>query len=121
MKPLTSIVLIMLLSFGACLYFPWWSIAIVSFIVSALIPQKPGISFITAFVALFLLWAGLSFWISSHNDNILAHRVSLLIFKSDSAYLLILVTALIGALIAGFAALTASFIRPVKTIVPKQL
>lgn len=101
----------MLLSFVACLYFPWWSIAIVAFVVTALIPQGPGKSFFTGFVALFLLWAELSFWISNNNDHILAHKVSLLILKIDSPYLLMFATALIGGLVAGFAAITASFLR----------
>ena len=85
-----------------------------AFIVSALIPQPPLASFLAGFAALFLLWGGLSFWISSANENILAHRVSLLILKNDSPFLLILITALIGALVAGFAALTGSFIRQEK-------
>lgn len=112
MKFIISTILILLLSFCGCLYFPWWSIAIVAFIVSALIPQSHWLSFLSGFVALFLLWAGLSFWISTNNDHILARRVSLLIFKTESAFLLIIVTGVIGALVAGVAALTASFIRP---------
>ncbi len=101
----------MLLSFVACLYFPWWSIAIVSFIVTAVIPQGAGKSFLSGFLALFLLWGGLSFWISNSNDHILAHKVSLLILKMDNPYLLMLVTGLIGALVAGFAAMTATFLK----------
>ncbi len=116
MKFTITTVLILLLSFCACLYFPWWSIAIVAFVVSALIPQNPWLAFLSGFLALFLLWGGLSFLISSNNDNILAHRVSLLILKTESAFALIAVTALIGALVGGFGALTGSFIRPeVKT------
>ena len=83
-----------------------------SFIVAAIISQTPLASFITGFIALFLLWGVLSFWISTANDHILAHRVSLLIFKVDNPFLLIVITALLGALVAGFAALTASYIRP---------
>ena len=111
MKFTTSILLMILLSFSACLFFPWWSIAIVAFLITLLIPQTPIASFFTGFIALFILWGILSFWISSNNENILAHRLSLLFFKTDNPFLLILVTALIGALIAGFAALTASFVR----------
>lgn len=111
MKFIISIILTALLSFCACLFFPWWSIAIAAFIVAALIPQAPLVSFITGFIALFLLWGILSFWISTNNNDILAHRVSLLIFKVDNPFLLIIVTALIGALVAGFAALTAAYIR----------
>ncbi|MEO8108710.1 MAG: hypothetical protein ABI594_01690 [Ginsengibacter sp.] len=112
MKFLITIILIMLLSFCACLYFPWWSIAIVAFLVAAFIPQTPVVSFFAGFTALFLLWGIMSFWISSNNDNILAHRVSMLILKSSNSFLLFLITALIGALIAGFSALTASYMRP---------
>lgn len=101
----------MLLSFCACLYFPWWSIAIVAFLVAALIRQTPLVSFFSGFTALFLLWGIMSFWISSNNNDILAHKVSLLIFKADNTFLLIFSTALIGALVAGLAALTAGFLR----------
>jgi hypothetical protein len=59
----------------------------------------------------FSLWGFLSFWISFQNDHILAHRVSLLIFKTDTPFLLIFATAFIGALVAGFAALTGSYVR----------
>jgi len=121
MKTAITTILILLLSFCACLYFPWWSIAVVAFIVSALIPQSPLTAFLSGFAALFLLWAGLSFWISSNNDHILAHRVSLLIFKTESTFLLIIVTAFIGAIVAGLAALTASFIHPEEKVANKQL
>jgi len=112
MKFTISIVLIILLSFCACLYFPWWSIAIVAFLVAALIPQTPLVSFFSGFIALFILWGILTFWISTNNHHILAHRVSLLIFKIDNPFFLIIISALIGALVAGFASLTASYIRP---------
>lgn len=110
MKTVISTFLIIVLSFAGCLYFPWWCIAIVAFIVSALIPQKPVNSFLSGFLGLFLLWSILSFYISFNNDHILAHRVSLLLIKNDSPFLLVLTSGLIGGLVAGFAALTASFI-----------
>lgn len=114
MKFISTIILIILFSFLAGLYFPWWSIAIAAFIISLLIPQKPWVSFLSGFGALFLLWGFLSVWISVSNGHILAHRVSLLIFKTDSPFLLIGTTALIGALIAGFAALTASYVHEIR-------
>jgi hypothetical protein len=111
MKFTISIILTIVLSFCACLFLPWWSIAVAAFLVAVLIPQTPLVSFITGFIALFLLWGVLSFWISTNNNHILAHRVSLLIFKIDNPFLLIIVSAFIGALVAAFAALTASYIR----------
>jgi len=114
MKFLISLILTALLSFAACLYLPWWSIAIAAFIVAALIPQKPGKAFLTGFISLFLLWGGLSFWISYNNEHMLAHKISVLMVKTDNPYLLILATALIGALVAAFAALTGSYLRKTK-------
>ena len=111
MKFLISLILTALLSFGFCLFLPWWSIAIAAFIVAVLIPQKPGKSFLTGFISLFLLWGGLSFWISNNNEHILAGKISMLILKTDNPYILILITALIAALIAGFAALAGSYLR----------
>lgn len=112
MKFFSALFLIMILSFFACLYLPWWSIAIVSFVVVALIPQNPMSSFIAGFTAVFILWGALSFYISNENGHILAHRISLLVLKNDSAGFLIVITALIGGLVAGFAALSASYLRP---------
>jgi len=110
MKFIVSLLLIALLSFAACLYFPWWSIALVAFIVSVVIQQTPGMSFVTGFFALFILWGSLSLWISNNNGNLFAHKISSLIFKTDSPWLLILATAITGALVAGFAAVTGSYL-----------
>lgn len=111
MKFIISLLLIALLSAAACLYLPWWSIAIVAFIVAALIPQHPAKAFLTGFIALLLLWGSLSWYISSNNNHLLAHKVSMIILKTDSPYLLITATALIGALVAGLAALSGSYLR----------
>ena len=114
MKFFISLILTALLAFAFCLFLPWWSIAIAAFIVAALIPQKPGKAFYTAFIALLLLWGGLSFWMSNNNHHVLAHKISQLILKLDNPMLLILITALIGALVAGFAALAGSYLRKSK-------
>lgn len=112
MKFFISFILTILLSFAACLFLPWWSIAIAAFMVAALIPQRPGRSFLTGFSGLFLLWGVLSFWMSYNNDHVLAHKVSpLVLFKIDSPLLLVLVTALVAALVGGFAALAGSYLR----------
>lgn len=113
-KTFISFLLTALLCFSACLYLPWWSIAISSFLVSLAIPQRPVKAFLTGFCSVFLLWFFLSFWISSQNNHILAHRIAPLFIKNNSPYMLMLVTALIGALIAGFASLSGSFLQKKK-------
>lgn len=113
MKLISSILLMMLGSFAVCLFFPWWSIAIVCLCVSIFIPQKRGISFLSGMSSLFFLWFGWSLWISTNNNHILAQRVSLLILKIDNPILLCFITGMIGGIIGGMAALTGSFFRPV--------
>ncbi len=83
----------------------------VAFLVIALMPQKPLYAFIAGFVAIFILWSAIAFIISNKNDNILGHKISMIILKADSPVSLILLTGLIGALVAGFAALAASYLR----------
>lgn len=111
MKFFLSLILIALLSFAACLYLPWWSIAVVALVVAAVVPQKPWPSFFSGFFGIFILWLCLVFWISNANDHVLAHKISAVILKKDNITMLMLVTALLGALVAGFGALTGSFIR----------
>ncbi len=111
MKFLISVVLIALLSVAACLYLPWWSIALVAFAVAAIVPQKPWASFLSGFTALFFLWGGLSFYLSSSNNHLLASKISILLLQADSPNVLIAATAFVGALVAGLAALSGSFVR----------
>ena len=114
MKNIVSILLMSILSFAACLYFPWWSIAIVCFLVSIIIPQRVGYAFLNGFVSLFLLWFSMSSWFSFNNDHILAHRMSLLLFKMDNPLLLVMTTALIGAFVGGLSAMSGALARPMK-------
>ncbi|KIC95030.1 hypothetical protein [Flavihumibacter solisilvae] len=111
MKLFISIVLTAFLGFALCLFLPWWAIAIAAFTVAVAIVQAPWKSFVTGFVALFLLWAVMAWWISFTNNNLLADKVSVMILKQQSAFMLVLVTGLIGGLVAGFAALTGSLVR----------
>jgi hypothetical protein len=111
MKFFVSLLLIALLSYAACLFFPWWSIAVMAFLVAAIIPQKPGWAFLAGFTALFILWLAVTAFISGANDHLLAQKLSQIIIKTDSHVLLIFLTAMIGGLVAGFAALSGSLLR----------
>ena len=110
--------LIALLSFICGLFLPWWTIVPAAFVVSALIPQGALYSFLSGFLALFLLWGGMALGIDLANDSILSTRVAGVLPLQGSPTLLILVTALLGALAGGGGALTASFLRkrPVATM-----
>ncbi len=114
MKFIAATILTSLLAFVAGLYLPWWSIAVAAFIVSALIHQKPWRSMIAGALGLFLLWGLLAWWIDSKNQGILSAKISKLLPLGGSAFFLILVTAFVGALVAGLAALSGAYIKKQK-------
>ena len=111
MKFITSIFLTALLTFVLGLYLPWWSLALAAFTVAALIFQKPLYAFLSGFLALFLLSGIFAGIINSANEGILAAKVAVIFPLGGSSFLLILVTALIGALVAGLAALSGRYLR----------
>jgi hypothetical protein len=107
MKFIVSAIITAALAFGFGLYFPWWTIVIAGMLTGFLIPQHWGLSFLAAFTGVFLLWGLIALFISVSNDHILAKRISMLVIKNSSPYLIILMTALIGGLTAGLSASTA--------------
>lgn len=113
-KFLVSTALIALLSFVGGLFLPWWSIALAAFVVSALIPLKPMWAFFAGFTAILLLWGVIALVIDQMNDSILSTKIASILPLGGSAYALIVVTAVIGALVGGGAALTGSFLRAPK-------
>lgn len=107
------VILIAALAYALGLYFPWWTLAIAACIVGFVIPAKPGISFFGGLIGGFLLWAGMAFMISEANQDILAHRISILILKQDDPLKLELITGAIGGIVAALAALSGSLLRSI--------
>jgi len=110
MKFIITTLLIALLSFCSGLFLPWWGFALVALAVSALIPQRPTVAFISGFLALFLLWGGLAWFLDAANNSILSGKVARILPLGGSSVLLILVTALVGALVGGGAALSGCYL-----------
>ncbi len=120
MKLISSIVLTAVLAFAAGLYLPWWSIALVAFVVGIVIPQQAWKAFLGGFIGVFLLWGILAWWIDQENQGILSKRIAELLPLNGSATVLILITAFVGALVAGLAGLSGSFLRRQKTVDSSQ-
>jgi hypothetical protein len=111
MKFTISVILIAVLSFALSLYLPWWSIAIAAFVVTALLHQRPSVSFLAGFAAIFILWLLLAAVIDLRNEHILSRKLAYLLPLGGNSFLLILITALVGAIVGGSAALAGSFLR----------
>lgn len=113
MKFLSALILTALLAFACGLYgiLPWWSFAITSLMVAVAVHQKAGKAFLAGFLGLFLLWSVLAFLKDSANDHLLATKVAQILPLGGSYIVLIVVTGIIGGLVAGLAALTGSYLR----------
>ncbi len=111
MRFFVCLLVIALACFITGLYAPWWSIAVVGFIISLLLPQRPGNAFLAGFLGVFLLWLVLAALINTANAGILANRIGSMLGVGANPWLLVLITAIVGGLVAGLAALTASYLR----------
>ncbi len=117
MKTFTSIILIAGLALLVHLYLPfWWLIAITSVLVSYILGENTWKSFLSGFVAIFILWLVLTGFIAFQNEFILSTRMTEVI-KLPHSSLLFLLTALIGGLVGGFSSLTGYYLKTMKSII----
>jgi len=114
MKFLVATLLTILLAFIAGLFLPWWGIAIAAFVVALTVHQKAGKAFLAGLLGVWLLWSGLSFWIDLQNQGVLSKKIAQLLPLGGNTILLVLLTGLIGGLVAGFAAMSGSYLRSSK-------
>lgn len=112
MKFLIATILTALLSFITGIYIsPWWSFAFVALLVALLIHQEAGKAFWAGFLGLFILWLVLIFWVDSANGGVLSAKIASLLPLGGSKWVLMILTAIIGGLIAGLAAMSGSYLR----------
>jgi hypothetical protein len=90
---------------------PWWAFAVGAFIAGLAIPQKAFAAFLAAFLAVFLLWAFLTWQIDDANNGLLSGKMATILQLSGSSIALILLSATIGGITAGLASATGSLLR----------
>lgn len=102
MRLLLAIVLTVILSLIAEMFLPWWSLAVVAFLVTLVLRLRSGQAFLAGFLGIFILWFVGAFVRDVQNDHILSLRMSEL-FKLSGSLVFMLVGALIGAIVGGLA------------------
>ena len=110
MKLFSALVSIIILSAILEHILPWWCIAPIAFLIAYLFKLNWYQAFIAGFIGLFILWAGMAFFIDRSNEHILSDRISVLFFKSIKPFAVIIMTGVIGGLVAGLAGLAGSFL-----------
>ena len=106
-----QIILIAVLSLLAQLVLPWWSLAIIAFLVCLWRSSSAGQSFFAGFYGVALVWLVYAFILHSRTDGIFTGRMGELLFKTNNASLPVIVTAIVGGLVGGLAGLSGYFVR----------
>jgi hypothetical protein len=115
MRFFLMVVLIVVFSAVAEYFLPWWTIAVVSFLVSLIVGGKAGSSFLAGFLGIALLWLAAALYHDIPNEHILSARMAVL-FKLPNYTLFVVVTVFIGGLVGGLAAWAGALFRPRKQV-----
>jgi len=110
MRLIISILLIAILAAFAEYFLPWWSAAIVCFIITLIVALRPGNAFLAGFIGIGIFWLIAALYHDIPNQHILSQRMAVL-FKLPNYSLFILVTVLIGALVGGLAGWAGGLVR----------
>lgn len=109
MKFFAHLIVVLLLSWLLQTFLPWWTMAIGAFAVALVFQQSGFKSFLAGLLGVGLLWYIMAWYLDSSTDSVLSSRVAA-IFPTKTVGLLMLVTALLGGLVGGFASLTGGLI-----------
>ena len=104
-------ILVLVLASAAQLDLPWWSLAVVSFVVGLAIAPTGRAAFWAGFGGAGLSWLLPAAWLSYQNEGLLAHRVAQLLPLGGSAVALVVIAGLVAGLVGGLAALAGVWLR----------
>ena len=106
-----QLLLIAILGLLAQLILPWWSLALVAFLVCLWRSQSASQAFLYGFLGVALVWLGYALLIYLRTGGDFTGRMGELLFKVNNAALPMLATALLGGLVGGLSGLSGFFIR----------
>ncbi|MXV15124.1 hypothetical protein [Hufsiella ginkgonis] len=95
-------------------FLPWWIIAPVSAVLAALVGGTARNAFFSSFMAIFVMWIGVSLSKSIPNQHLLSGKVAVMLGlpQSPSSWIIVLLaTGIIGGLTASVSALAGYYWR----------
>jgi len=109
MRFLLAIVLTTLLAWSLGLWLPYWSLSLAAMLVGFLVRPGGWKAFVAGLLAGLLLWGVLAWRIDAANTHILATRIGTLFGTSATG--MVVITAVLGGLLAGLGVLLGDRIR----------
>lgn len=89
---------------------PWWTIALIPFLVMIWRPETSINAFITGFFAIALLWFCYGLYSHMSTDGIMSNRIAE-IFSLPNGILLLIITTIVGGIVGGVSGLSGYFVR----------
>lgn len=93
---------------------PWWIIAPIAFGLSFWMARSGKQAFVSAFLAIFLLWIIVGLIHTLPNENILANRVGSMLSLPETSFnwiIVLVLTGIIGGLASGFSGLSGFYFK----------
>ena len=110
MQFIIKILIITLLGYLCSMFMPWWTLIIMTALVTFVIPGNNFNAFLSGFLAIGLLWLIMAWKTDIETESVISSKVVVLFGKED-VNILILATGLVGALAGGLGAFTGNSFR----------
>ncbi|MDI9337874.1 MAG: hypothetical protein QM539_05565 [Alphaproteobacteria bacterium] len=117
LKFLTAFLLAFILSFAICIYtlFPWWSFTIGIFFIGYYFNLNAFLTFFSNFMGVAACWFFWAVYKDYNNNHILSIKMSQILMHSNRYEILYFISALIGGILGGFAALAGKNMQRIMT------
>lgn len=109
-------IVVIIAAFIGQLFLPWWVIIPICLAASYWRAKSPLLAFLIPFAGIFVLWSFSAAYLSIQNDHILANRMAQMFnlpVNSGTWILMAVLSALPGAITAGFSGLSGLFLRKI--------
>jgi len=110
MKVLFLMANVILWSFIAQMFLPWWVVGLISFVIAFILHQNKIVSFVGPLLSIFALWFGKAWWADGNFDAPMSDLLGSLLGNISGVSVLLL-TGLIGGIVAGLSGLLGSWTR----------
>ena len=113
MKVIIKIMLMAALTYGALMVLPWWTLVVIGFLVSAVLPGNDFGAFLSGFLGIGLLWMVLSWKIDIETSSILSQKIANMFPVNGDTTMLVILAGMIGGLAGGMGSLSGNLLRKI--------
>ena len=113
MKVIIKMMLMAGITYFALMALPWWIIAVIAFLISAILPTNDIGSFLSGFLGIGLLWLVLAWKLDIETNSILSAKIASIFPLGGDTTTLVIVTGAVGGIVGGFSSLSGNLLRKI--------